>query len=818
MKRFIRISLRVLAVIVCLLILGFIGGWIYLAKHKKEVITFIESKAKENLNGGEILLSDISLGFGHTFPRISFTIDSLVVRDSLWSQHHHDLAKIPRAYASLNFFNLIFGKIAIGRIDLEKPAIYLFTDSNHYDNTSMFKQRGQPKKTDSKTTEFPIIRISDGLVTIDKQDKHKLFGFEVHRLEAKIRGNEEDRILDIDLNLDCKVQHLIFNMERGPYLENKAVSGRFPVRFNPATGILEFRKIKLKVDNQPFTFTGKFFLKEIPTPFKLDFETERLAFRKAASFLATNIREKLKPYDISGTITRLTGSLDNSEAQYLTPQVHIRLNVEDQTVITPMANIGNSSFTATFNNEEIRGKGHEDSNTVMHFSPLRANWNSMDFQCDSLVIRNLIHPRMYMHVTSRFRLEPLNNIFDETVLSFPSGSGRVDLLYNCSLESQYDSLRMLSGSFNLDSATIQYVPRKLLFTNGTGVIRFTGKDMIVDQLSMNSGTTDLVMSGSVKSLFYLISQKNKKMAFEWSIRSNKLNLNDFTSFLSKKQQKVSAKKKQVLLAETMKQFTNLLQTANIQFNLAARQMIYKKFNAENLMARINMDDDAIRLQDIKLQHAGGTISLQGSLLNESSGNPFSVQAELKNINVSRIFYAFNNFGLKSPTDKNLSGLLSADITMKGGFTSKAVLIPDQTHGFVKFNLQDGQLINFEPVQKIQETVFKERNFSDVHFAELHDLLEINGEDVLINRMEIRSSVITMFVEGNYNIKTGPDLSIQVPLNNLKSKRDTTLVNKGINSKTGISARLRARRGDDGKVKIAWDPFNKAGKEKKKKKK
>ena len=120
--------------------------------------------------------------------------------------------------------------------------------------------------------------------------------------------------------------------------------------------------------------------------------------------------------------------------------------------------------------------------------------------------------------------------------------------------------------------------------------------------------------------------------------------------------------------------------------------------------------------------------------------------------------------------------------------------------------------------KIQETVFKERNFSDVHFAELHDLLEISGEDVLINRMEIRSSVITMFVEGNYNIKTGPDLSIQVPLNNLKSKRDTTLVNKGINSKTGISARLRARRGDDGKVKIAWDPFNKAGKEKKKKKK
>ncbi len=38
-----------------------------------------------------------------------------------------------------------------------------------------------------------------------------------------------------------------------------------------------------------------------------------------------------------------------------------------------------------------------------------------------------------------------------------------------------------------------------------------------------------------------------------------------------------------------------------------------------------------------------------------------------------------------------------------------------------------------------------------------------------------------------------------------------MVNKGIFSKTGVSARLRAKRGDDGKIKITWDPFNKAGK-------
>ena len=155
--------------------------------------------------------------------------------------------------------------------------------------------------------------------------------------------------------------------------------------------------------------------------------------------------------------------------------------------------------------------------------------------------------------------------------------------------------------------------------------------------------------------------------------------------------------------------------------------------------------------------------------------------------------------------------MSADITLQGGVTTKAQLITDQMKGFVKFNLENGQLVDFEPVEKISQTVFKNRNFSEIQFAELHDLLEINGENITINRMEIHSTVLTMFVEGIYNLKTGPDLSIQVPLSNLKANKDSVMVNKGIFSKTGVSARLRAKRGDDGKIKIIWDPFNKAGK-------
>jgi hypothetical protein len=817
-KKWLKITLWVLSIFLGLLLLAFVGGWIYLKQHKKQVITFIESEAKNGLNGGKVHIGDISIGFKHTFPRIAFTIDTLVLRDSLWFQHHHDLINVKRAYATLDFFKLIVGKISVGRVQLIYPDFYIYTDSTGYTNTSVFKKNQPPRKDAPKNLDYPILEIRNGSLAVDKKDKGKFFDFDDIFLECHIAGNPGDPGLTIDANLDCMVQKLTFNQAKGPFLDKKNVKGNIRVQFNKDSKILQFQKIKLAVDNQPFIFTGKFFLAEIPTPFILSWETDQLSFRKAASFLSQNIRLKLDQYNISETITHLTGSLDNSEPEYKTPLIHLWLKVENRTVTTPIVNVNNASFIATFNNEEFKGRGHEDSNTVMHFLPFKGSFEKLKFKCDSVVIRNLIHPRMNMHIVSDFQLEDINNYMDENELAFTKGTGNFNFNYSGSLEKNYDSLRMLTGNINLDSATINYVPRNLLFTRGKGVIRFTGKDMIVDNLNLYSGSTDLIMNGSVKSLFYLINQKNNKLTLDWNIRSDKLNLNDFVAYMKQKRVTGVSNKKKSSMAQSLTEFTNILEKADFNLNLNARHLVYQKFYGDNLVAKMDMNDNFINLKDIKLQHGGGSIAIQGILRNEPSSNPFSFKTELRNVDVSKIFYAFNNFGMSSLTDKNIAGVLTADVTMQGGLTTKAQLIPEQLKGFVKFNLQNGKLINFEPVQKIQETVFKDRNFSDIQFADLHDLLEINGHNITINRMEIRSTVMTMFVEGMYNMKTGPDLSIQVPLSNLKKQKDSVLVNKGINSKTGVSARLRAQRGEDGKTKITWDPLNKATKQMKKKSK
>jgi hypothetical protein len=72
----------------------------------------------------------------------------------------------------------------------------------------------------------------------------------------------------------------------------------------------------------------------------------------------------------------------------------------------------------------------------------------------------------------------------------------------------------------------------------------------------------------------------------------------------------------------------------------------------------------------------------------------------------------------------------------------------------------------------------------------------------------------MFVEGKYGLKGSTDISIQVPLNNIKSRDSTfTPENIGTDKSGGRSVFLRGRPGKDGNIQFKLDLFNRFKKDK-----
>jgi hypothetical protein len=214
---------------------------------------------------------------------------------------------------------------------------------------------------------------------------------------------------------------------------------------------------------------------------------------------------------------------------------------------------------------------------------------------------------------------------------------------------------------------------------------------------------------------------------------------------------------------------------------------------------------------VALKNSDGAISMNGTLTAVSdNNNAVQLNSNIISVNVSKLFTAFDNFGLSSLHAENLKGKLSFNAHLNAVLDNESRLITPSLIGSIDLSLVSGELINFEPLQKMAVFVLKKRDFSKVEFGEIKNTFEMNGSMLTINKMEVQSSVLGLFVEGVYDLKgKSTDLVVKVPLKYLKKREPGyTPENQGLDAKTGVSVYVRAKSGDNGDIDFKYGLFKK----------
>jgi hypothetical protein len=807
---FFRYARRIIAGLIILFVMAWVILWAYLVFNKKNVGQTIQSALNKKTNA-TISIKDLDISLFHTFPFISLELDSVILRDSLWLGHHHDLLNAQKIFVQINPFKILLGKSPVSKILVENGKVYLYTDSSGYSNVNIFRKQG--KAGQSGDAQYPDIAGHHIELTIEKKLNNKIFDLELKQCYSSI--NEQNRVLFFDANLGGIVHRVIFKRENGSFMREKEFSVKCRVQFNLSNKILSFDDIPLFVDKHEFRASGKFFTALIPTPYLLDVETKDIQYKQAASLLSDNIRKKLDEYNIDKPIG-LHGSFDGSDPLMSSPVIHLSLNATDATVTTPFETFSNSSFQGIFENRIDKSKPPADENSVMRFSGFTGTAETIPLRSDSVVFTNLVKPQLRCNLRSGFLLENLNYIFDSRDIEFEKGFAKLDVVYQGPIESGDSIDAELKGNVSFDTASIKYLPKNFLLSRCSGKLQFLNKDVVIDQLNGQVGSTEIKMSGGIKDLMVLIDKNPEKLVLNWNIFSPKLNLHDFRSLMGKGTSSATHKKTKKFFSKQVTQIDNLLRSCDVQLQVKANELSYKKFYATNVTAALLMKNNAIMLDSVDLNSSGGSFAFSGSVIDNGIDNVLDMHVAINNVDVDKIFPAFENFGQDAITGKNIKGKLKADVNFSESLNAQQEVIPGSMNGNVDFSLKEGELIDFEPVENISKKVFSDRNFSDIRFGQLKDRFDINGSAIKMNRMEIESTAITLFVEGIYDTKKGTDLSIQVPLSNLKGRSDQDIPsNKGVKTGTGPSVRLRAKSGEDGKIKITWDPFKKALKDIKK---
>ena len=131
MSRSLKISIKVVVALFAIILLTWLGAAYYINHNNKTILAKILTQLNSNVNG-KIEVNSMETTLLKGFPGVSVSLKKVKLRDSLWTQHKHDLLNAEDIEVSLNIFSLITGDININKIAINNANIYVYTASNGY--------------------------------------------------------------------------------------------------------------------------------------------------------------------------------------------------------------------------------------------------------------------------------------------------------------------------------------------------------------------------------------------------------------------------------------------------------------------------------------------------------------------------------------------------------------------------------------------------------------------------------------------------------------------------------------------------------------
>lgn len=798
--RWLRITLRIFGAFVVLLLLSYIGIAWYVNAHKKELLGKITEKLNENIDG-ELTIGSMDPSFLKGLPRISLSLKDVVIKDAQWNVHQHTLLDAKNFDVSVNTLALLRGAVEIRIIEISNAKIYLYTDANGYSNTSIFKSKKNDTKKESSdgATEIKRFYLDNVSLVIDNKKGNKLFQFDVDKIDGRMDYSFSD--WEAKINLKTYARSLAFNTVHGSFIKDKLVQGTIAANYDSGTKNITVLPNNLDIGEDRFNIGGKFSLGDT-ADFTINIKTNIL-WRNASALLSRNISQKLDLFNLEKPIDVSCDLIGNFDAEG-DPSIIVTAQVKENVLTIPDATIKECSFTGVFTNEYVAGKGFSDANSAVKLLNFAGSYEEIPFTMQKAFIVDFDHPMAIGDFKSKFDLKKLNNIIGDDLLQFYNGKASVEVTYKAPIENFKLTKPLVEGLIEVENANLNYIPRHLNFKNTTISLNFNNDDLFIKNIKLQSGKSIVFMEGSVNNFLNLYYTAPEKIVLNWKIRSPQLHLGEFLGFLGQRKQ-VAAVRKKSRTTNFTKEMNSLFEKSNVNMQLKVDKLYYKKFLATNATASILLSESGINLNNVSVQHAGGTATLNGKLYQQGKRNQYQFQTNVNNVDIQKFFYSFDNFGMQSFTSKNLKGFLTAKAAISGAITDSGDMVPGTMNGNLSFDIKKGALIGFDPIRNVGKFAFPLRDLNTITFTNLNGKFDIKGELVTINPMQINSSVLNMDIAGIYSFSKGTNIALDIPLRN--PKNDKNIVDKEerkLRRKRGIVLHLLATDGDDGKIKIKWN--------------
>lgn len=797
-KKWIKLILICLGVFLSMPLLIWSALHLYFNYNKESIKEKVTNILKEEVSGN-LILGDVEPNLLKTFPKFSLKLKNIHLQDSLYHVHNVEALYLKNIYIQLDAFALIKSQTKINRIIISNGKINLFKNKEKYSNITAFQNK--KKKNQNKNSEINIkfISIENLEFNFDNTLRNKNFHFIINKLKGK--GNSFEDNPEYYIQLDAFVHQLGFNLDKGVYLEEQELKSNFKATYFKDENKIELLEQLIQIGNEKITSTLKFY---IDKPAKYDFylHSKNLNFKKGMHLLPYNIHKKFEEIDIENPIT-FDAFLKGGFAYPDTPNVHINIELENNTLITPYGDLTRANINATLINQTNKNLGKNDDNTSIFFEKIEGSFEDVPFKADTTFIYGLNHPHLSTRIFSNFPVDQLNKLTGKAI-NFNAGSATFDLKYSGPIIPEDTFSRSLHGFLKVKDAGLTYIPNGLHFPQADIDIAFNDEDLELKNILLKSKKSEIKITGEGKRFLNAYFDDPSQINIETEVFSEKIDLNEFKFIIKPK----SKPKKDIIEKEKSMKFNEKLLSALDKSTFSAKldiqEIKYNNFIAHTIHGFASFKENAISFDNFNLKHAGGNIKLNTHInIKNHKLVPIKLNSKINSVYIDTLFYAFNNFKLNDLQSENIKGILNAEINTNLILSDEIKLIENSVNGEIKFKISQGELNNFDPLLQLSKFIFKKRHLENLTFQNIETKLIIKDGKVYISPFTIYSSALQLSLKGVYGLQSGTDLFLDIPLKN--PEKDKKRIKKGLKPKEnkGLILHLRLKEDTNGNLKLSW---------------
>ncbi len=744
------LSLLLLLVTIAIVITSF---------YETEVIQYIKTQLNKQLQS-EISIKEVNLSLFKKFPyaTLEFTdvsAKSVAIKgnEKTPKEWKKPLIKAHKVYLQFNILNIINKKYIIKKIGIEQGESNFVISELGSKNFHFWRNNKGGNSDDFK---IQLTNISLNNMQIVYSDLSSDIKVDVMAQRLIAAGNFSDKEYELALNGDLYITNI--NNGKTSYVKEKKINSDVLLQVTNNKKF-KFLKSNVQVADLNIALTGTIEnIDSTSTSLDIAIKGDDMNIQSVLSLLPNEYKKYSESYKSAGNFTaeaKIKGNVNKTEF----PTMNAIFQIQNGKVTEKESGI--SLNEVNLNGIFDNGDSHSLKSSSIKLKTFSANLKGGKLN-GNLFVRNFINPTIELEIKTNFALAELKYFVKIDTLQNLKGSAEATINFrgnfnaNNGFTSEDYRKAQTSGAVILHDVNFVFKNSPHEFKNVNGSLLINNNDIAINNLQGKILDSDFELNGFLRNVLSYLLVDGERLSIDATLKSKKINLTQLlasngksndTSFVFKLSEKV-----------------------DFNLNSNIEQLEFKKFEATNITGIMILKNQKLAFNPIHFSTMNGDVDAKG-IIDATKERTFDVicDATLRHINITQLFYQFENFGQHTLTDKNVKGYLTSSIQFSSQWKNTLQVDESKTKAKADISVDNGELKDFEPMLNLSRYIAVEE-LKSIGFSTLKNQIEIKNRVITIPKMEIKSSALDVYCFGNHTFDNVVDYHFKLSLNDLLAKK------------------------------------------------